>query len=236
MNWTGMVASVTTTKPVDTTAYSTDTTSHSSSTSIDSTTKVPEFTKLGNSHLMLVHAPGNPEGCSIKFWFRPGLTYYQGKSMCAKLDATLPELWNEQEWNEVLFVDRNQCAINTALFHFCMFFYFYRNIFMNFFIVLQMRDALSRVNVFGHFFIGLTDLEKEGEFVWDSGRPLSDSGASHWDEGYPNNHWMHYVNLRSPANCVKIIVDRFRLDTWIYDTACNSSSNSVSRLVCEKRN
>ena len=37
--------------------------------------------------------------------------------------------------------------------------------------------------------IGLTDLDTEGKFVWDSGRELSDDVAAFWKEGQPNNHY-----------------------------------------------
>ena len=37
--------------------------------------------------------------------------------------------------------------------------------------------------------IGLTDLDTEGKFVWESGRELSDDVAAFWKEGQPNNHY-----------------------------------------------
>ena len=37
------------------------------------------------------------------------------------------------------------------------------------------------------YWIGLSDIEKEGAFVWDSGHALSGQVAKHWSKGHPNN-------------------------------------------------
>ena len=57
--------------------------------------------------------------------------------------------------------------------------YFYKQ--LN--IILQITQWANTTK----YFIGLTDLENEGTFVWGSGRPLSADGASHWKSGQPNN-------------------------------------------------
>ena len=74
------------------------------------------------------------------------------------------------------------------------------------------------VNTSSYYFIGLTDLNVEGTFVWGSGRPLSVDVAAHWKSGEPNNH-------NGNQHCVH--VDDFEM----WDVKCHSTY----RFVCQKR-
>ena len=69
-----------------------------------------------------------------------------------------------------------------------------------------------------YYFVGLTDLDIEGTFVWGSGRQLSADVAAHWKSGQPNNYKGndHCVNVRNSE---------------MWDVPCNNTY----RFVCQKR-
>ena len=67
------------------------------------------------------------------------------------------------------------------------------------------------------YFIGLTDLENEGLFLWESGSPLSADVASFWKTGRPKRS--------QKKNCVGI------KDGELWDLRCNQAL----RFVCQKR-
>ena len=67
------------------------------------------------------------------------------------------------------------------------------------------------------YFIGLTDMENEGTFLWESGSPLSTDVASFWKTGHPNGG--------QRDNCVSV------KDGHLWDIRCNQAL----RFVCQKR-
>ena len=67
------------------------------------------------------------------------------------------------------------------------------------------------------YFIGLTDLENEDTFVWESGHNLASDVATHWKSGQPNG--------KHKENCVGV------RDGEMWDTLCNMAL----RFVCQKR-
>ena len=69
------------------------------------------------------------------------------------------------------------------------------------------------------YWIGATDLLKEGHFFWgDSGTEISSEIASHWANGEPNNHGVG-------EDCVEVWGNRMN------DQKCDK----LHRYVCQYR-
>ena len=72
-----------------------------------------------------------------------------------------------------------------------------------------------------HYWIGLTDHFKEGDFFWgESGTEISSEIASHWANGEPNNHgvgedcvevWGNHMNDRNCERNQKFVC-QYRLE------------------------
>ena len=61
---------------------------------------------------------------------------------------------------------------------------------LKYFLYIQVIEWISEIKgTQSVTLIGLTDLDTEGKFVWESGRELSDDVAAFWKEGQPNNHY-----------------------------------------------
>ncbi|XP_038151965.1 C-type lectin domain family 4 member E-like [Cyprinodon tularosa] len=77
------------------------------------------------------------------------------------------------------------------------------------------------------FWIGLTDLEEEGRWLWVDGSPLNTS-LSFWTDGQPDN-WSK--NILKQADCVRMgqIGGADELKSW-FDTSCDLHQKSI----CEK--
>ena len=58
-----------------------------------------------------------------------------------------------------------------------------------------------------NYWIGLTDLQAEGTFVWESGQPLSTDVAAHWGTNQPDNY-------RQQQHCVKIGTNSGTMEDW----------------------
>ena len=106
-------------------------------------------------------------GTSLLLLVEEVLTYNEAKTRCEGFDSKLVEFWNHQEWNEVTK------TLSDITFPFSD--------------SLNIQSQITQWANTTQYFIALTDLENEGTFVWDSGRPLSAEGASHWMTGQPNS-------------------------------------------------
>ncbi|XP_013882029.1 CD209 antigen-like protein E [Austrofundulus limnaeus] len=86
------------------------------------------------------------------------------------------------------------------------------------FLVRRLRDKM--ISIEDWFWIGLTDLETEGSWLWVDRSPLD---KSFWINGEPNNV--------GNEDCVALTVDRADgdLQTW-NDFPCRH----VARFICEK--
>ena len=49
----------------------------------------------------------------------------------------------------------------------------------------QITEWVSSNQVTSNWWVGLTDKSQEGDFVWESGHPLT---IQHWDSGEPNDY------------------------------------------------
>ncbi|XP_054911348.1 hepatic lectin-like [Poeciliopsis prolifica] len=93
------------------------------------------------------------------------------------------------------------------------------------FLVERLRDLMEDKQ--DRFWIGLTDSEEEGKWLWMDGSPL-DKSLSFWNETQPNNRGHGKV---AEADCVRM-GKRGRSDdlkSW-FDSSCNHPQKSV----CEK--
>ena len=81
--------------------------------------------------------------------------------------------------------------------------------------ILQITQWINRTS----YLIGLTDLDTEGNFVWDSGSELSADMASHWEPGQPNN-W------KNKDHCVRV-----HKGNMMRDVTCTYKYT----FVCQKR-
>ena len=74
----------------------------------------------------------------------------------------------------------------------------------------------QRINS-SRYFIGLTDLDDEGNFVWESGYNLTSDVSAYWRSGQPNgDHKENSVGVRNGK---------------MWDISCNKAY----RFVCQKR-
>ncbi|XP_053302284.1 C-type lectin domain family 6 member A isoform X1 [Pleuronectes platessa] len=92
---------------------------------------------------------------------------------------------------------------------------------------LQSRLKVKICKPEEEFWIGLTDSEKEGEWLWVDDRRL-DQSLTFWREGEPNN--LKGTNSEG-ENCVMMwaVDGAMELKTW-FDQSCKSSLKSI----CEK--
>ena len=97
------------------------------------------------------------------------MTFYEAKAACASLGSSLVEFWDEQDWGQVKVNTQNKVTnqLRVAL-HCIMYLLFFQ---------LQIIDLFGKKE---SFWIGLTDMEDEGTFAWESGHPLSLGVESHW--------------------------------------------------------
>ncbi|XP_078695922.1 uncharacterized protein LOC144924510 isoform X2 [Branchiostoma floridae x Branchiostoma belcheri] len=73
-----------------------------------------------------------------------------------------------------------------------------------------------------NYWIGLSDIQEEGTFVWSDGTELTASGYTHWSQGKPDN-----AEVERGEDCVEIRQDMNY--TW-NDVECGEKR----RFVCEK--
>ena len=74
------------------------------------------------------------------------------------------------------------------------------------------------------FWIGLSDIDTEGQFVWDSGREVFRGLFSKWGPGQPSNN----TNLK---DCVAVM-EMGGIYPQMTDKNCN---NLAYDIVCQKR-
>ena len=79
----------------------------------------------------------------------------------------------------------------------------------------------------GHVFIGLTDRQEEGTFVWGSGSQLKPEKWFHWGSSQPDNK---YEGVNGAANCVSFYKLIKSKGATLWDVDCSSKRNTV----CEK--
>ena len=83
--------------------------------------------------------------------------------------------------------------------------------------VIYPKQVMSFSNA--NYWIGLTDMQAEGTYVWNSGQPLSAEVASHWATTEPDD--------ANDQDCIKI---------WrgaLNDMSCRLSSKEI--FICQKR-
>ena len=73
------------------------------------------------------------------------------------------------------------------------------------------------------FWIGLSDIETEGQFIWDSGREVFPGLFSKWGPGQPSN--------KTNKDCVAVI-EKGGIYPQLTDKLCN---NLRHHIVCQKR-
>ena len=91
---------------------------------------------------------------------------------------------------------------------------------MNFILLVSLTtpkfQITQKVNS-SRYFIGLTDLDNEGTFIWESGRNLTLDVAAYWRSGQPNG--------KTKENCVGV------KDGEMWDIPCKNAM----RFICQKR-
>ena len=85
----------------------------------------------------------------------------------------------------------------------------------------QKKDESKEV--FHGFWIGLSDIEKEGDFRWRSNRTLSSDLDSYWGWDEPNN----MGEEEEPENCIEVT----SVAPYLNDIDCNATRPSI----CQKR-
>lgn len=75
----------------------------------------------------------------------------------------------------------------------------------------------------GAVWIGLTDKETEGTFVWESGRQLSAEVAAHWNAGEPNDD-----NDAGDQDCVSMYS---QMSDGMADRQCHNEM----AYICQRR-
>ena len=75
----------------------------------------------------------------------------------------------------------------------------------------------------GVYWSGLTDRQNEGDFVWESGRQLSDDLSDNWAPGQPDNF--------DNEDCVTAQFSSGNQNMLLNDLQCGSEQN----FLCQKR-
>ena len=141
---------------------------------------------------------------SIRY-FDHSLTYNEAKDYCQSYyNSTLVEFWSELDWTQVTeehftkklkpLKEGNSIQIIAPF---------------------QITQWITSPEI---YFIGLHDLDNEGDFVWESGRQLAAEVAAHWRSGQPDNHLLN-------DHCVVV------REGEMYDYPCDN----YLKFVCQKR-
>lgn len=98
----------------------------------------------------------------------------------------------------------------------------------------NITDKLNQDNVVHGVWVGLSDIQNEGTFVWVNGKPLTPE-ASFWGPGNPNNMIPWYDRLGEGQDCVAIVPTkayRRNKKNWYYswdDIICRGKRH----FICE---
>ena len=167
-----------------------------------SRTPLENFTQVGETRVLLV---------------KDMLSYSDAKAMCERMNSTLVEFWNEEEWTRVRILawpaffstSGEMCSMRE-----------YAHVEYAFQIISWLNEKHhSKRNCW----IGLNDLEIENSFKWESGRDLSEEVETHWADDQPNNQ-------DGRDHCVQVFKDPS--DSFgMWDTVCDRPLFSM----CQKR-
>lgn len=99
----------------------------------------------------------------------------------------------------------------------------------------RITNKLDERHHINGVWIGLTDMQKEGTFIWVNGKPLT-ANASFWQPGNPNNMIPWYDKVGEGQDCVAIVPKKaYKKHNWYYswdDIICRGKRH----FICEIEN
>ena len=147
-------------------------------------------------------------GGSMLFHVDTPDTQKNAQEHCENLDSKLVEFWSEEEWNEVsLHFQSHRITLQYAAS----------------IQITHWAEAEMPSNSEKAFWIGLSDIETEGQFVWDSGREVFPGLFSKWGPGQPSN---------KPNKDCAAVIEKGGIYPQLTDKLCN---NLRHHIVCQKR-